>query len=89
MLADARELEADCRTRVRGGQNGEVFVFGEEGSFGYAFFAYDVVSLEAFATGVAEEVFFPGGDAAVRAEELGLLLWEVTETEFLIGHGKH
>ena len=84
MLADAGELEADCRPCVRRGRNRKLFVLRKEGSFGYAFFAYDVVSLKAFPTGVAEEIFFPAGDVAVSAEELGLLLWEVTKTKFLI-----
>lgn len=84
MLADARELEADCRPRVRRGRDRKLFVLRKERSFGYAFFACDVISLKAFATGVADKVFFPAGDAAVSTEELGLLLWEVTEAEFLV-----
>ncbi len=84
MLADARELETDCRPCVRRGRDRKLFVLRKEGNFGYAFFACDVIGLKAFATGVAEEVFFPAGDAAVSAEKLGLLLWEVTEAEFLV-----
>ena len=50
------------------GRDGKLFVFRKEGGFGYAFFACDVVDLKAFATGVADEVFFPSGDATIGAE---------------------
>ena len=66
------------------GRDGKLFVFRKEGGFGYAFFACDVVDLKTFATGVADEVFFPSGDAAIGAEELGLVRWEVAEAEFFI-----
>ena len=69
---------------MRRGRDGKLFVFREEGSFGHAFFACDVINLKAFATGVADEVFFPCGDAAIGAEELRLVRWEVTEAEFFV-----
>lgn len=69
---------------MRRGRDGKLFVFGEEGGFRDAFFACDVIDLKAFATSVAEEVFFPAGDAAVGAEELGLVRWEVTEAEIFV-----
>ena len=89
MLADAGELKADCRACVRRGRDGKLFVLGKEGRFGDAFFACDVIDLKAFASGIAEEVFFPAGDAAIGAEELGLVRWEVTEAEVFVGHGEH
>ena len=74
---------------MRRGRDRKLFVLRKEGSFGYALFACDVINLKALAPGVAEEVFFPAGDAAVGTEELGLLLWEVTKAEFLVRHGEH
>lgn len=88
VLADSFKLEADRRAAVLGWRNGDVPVFGEELGVGQSFGSRDIEDTTFFRPDVAGNVHLPRHAAAIGAEELGSVGWEMPEAEFIVRHGK-
>lgn len=86
--ADALELEAHRRRAVRRRRDGDFPARGHELGVAQPFGSRHVVDLTFFRAAVGGDVRLPRQAAAVVAEELGFIGWEMPEAEVVVRHGK-